>query len=46
MANATTEQDKRHHDNGQGAVGKGGQDKQGHPLTKDGHPDHRMKSNK
>jgi|GEM_PF-5567852 len=38
--------DARHPANGQGSVGRGGRDKQGRPLTQDGHPDHRIKSEK
>jgi len=43
---AAEAKDQRHEANGQGSVGQGGTDKQGHPLTKDGHVDHRIKSEK
>ena len=42
----STEQEPRKQTTGKGGVGQGGQDKQGRPLTKDGHPDHRMKMEK
>jgi hypothetical protein len=45
MAN-DDKQDQRQQDNGQGAVGKGGEDEQGRPLTKDGQPDQRVNADK